>query len=94
MSMPEEQALAVQAGLPDIPQPHGARSPDSAEYALQLAIEAVAGHQVLTTALGMGSLQVYQFLPLAAWHVLDGIALMREAVRSLSERCINGMSVT
>jgi len=94
MSMPSRQAFAVQAGLPDIPQPHGSRSPDSAEYALQLAIEAVAGHQVLTTALGMGSLQVYQFLPLAAWHVLDGIALMREAVRSLSERCINVMSVT
>ena len=94
MTMPSQQGLSVAAGLPDIPQPHDVWSPDAAEYALQLAIEAAAGHHALTMALDMGSLQTYRFLPLAAWHVLDGISLLREAVRSITERCINVMSLT
>lgn len=81
---------AVQAGSSIMP---GKINPVIAEYATQCAMEVMAGHMVLTTALAQGNLQLSQFLPLAAWHLLDHLRLLAGAVNAMAERCIPGIEV-
>jgi aspartate ammonia-lyase len=74
-----------QAGSSIMP---GKINPVIPEYAAQLSLEVIAAHQALTQAAGLGNLQLSQFLPLAAWHLLDDLRLMQNAVRSLAEHCL------
>ena len=76
---------AVQAGSSIMP---GKVNPVIPEYASQLAIEVLAGHTALAVAIGTGNLQLSQFLPLAAWHLLDHLRLLENAAASLARRCL------
>ena len=79
-----------QAGSSIMP---GKVNPVIPEYAAQIAIEVIAGHQALTMAIAGGNLQLSQFFPLAAWHLLDGLALLKNAVQALAERCVRGITI-
>jgi len=71
----------------------GKVNPVIAEYAGQIAIEVIAAHQALTMAVAGGNLQLSQYFPLACWHLLDNLFLLKNAVEALSERCIRGIEV-
>ena len=93
LSMPPVGEISlppVQAGSSIMP---GKVNPVIAEYAWQCAQAVIGDHNVVTQAVAAGNLQLSQFLPLAAWHLLDNLKLLRNAVRSLTERCIPGIQV-
>jgi len=93
LSMPAVGELslpAVQAGSSIMP---GKINPVVAEYAWQCAQAVIGGHAVLTQAVAAGNLQLSQFLPLAAWHLLDNLRLLRNAVVSTERRCVRGINV-
>jgi aspartate ammonia-lyase len=80
----------LQAGSSIMP---GKINPVAAEYAAQAALEAIAGHQALTSAIAAGNLQLSQFLPLAAWHLLDNLLLLKNAAQTLAERCVREIAI-
>lgn len=81
---------ARQAGSTIMP---GKVNPVIPEYVSQLALEVIGGHTTLTTALAMGNLQLSQFLPLAAWRLLDSLRLLHNAVTVLAVRCVSGIEI-
>ncbi|NLH48791.1 MAG: aspartate ammonia-lyase [Myxococcales bacterium] len=80
----------VQAGSSIMP---GKVNPVIPEYAAQLALEAIAGHEALTAAVAAGNLQLSQYFPLAAWHLLDHLHLLNIAVAALAQKCVRGIAV-
>jgi len=78
-----------QAGSSIMP---GKINPVIPEYVAQLALEVMAAHQALTSSVAAGNLQLSQFLPLAAWHLLDNLLLLKNAVTALAERCVAGLT--
>jgi len=80
----------MQAGSSIMP---GKINPVIPEYAAQLAIEVIGGHNTLTHAISQGTLQLSQYFPLAAWRLLDNLQLMRNAADALAMRCICGLKV-
>lgn len=81
---------ARQAGSSIMP---GKVNPVIAEYVQQLSLEVLAGHQALAQAIANGNLQLSQFFPLAAWHMLDNLHLMRQAVASFTRNAVHGIAV-
>jgi len=79
-----------QAGSTIMP---GKVNPVIPEYAAQLAMEVMAGHQALTAAIAAGNWQLSQFLPLAAWHLLDHLILLQNAVQTLAANCIREITI-
>ena len=79
-----------QAGSSIMP---GKVNPVIPEYVQQLALEVQAGHQALTQAIANGNLQLSQFFPLAAWHLLDNLHLMRQAVCSFTRNAVPGLAL-
>ncbi len=80
----------AQAGSSIMP---GKINPVIPEYAAQLAIEVIGGHNVITHAIAQGTLQLSQYFPLAAWRLLDNLQLMRNACDALAMRCICNLKV-
>ncbi len=79
-----------QAGSSIMP---GKVNPVIPEYAAQIALEVMAGHQALAAAIAGGNLQLSQYFPLAAWRLLDGLALLKNAALALAERCVRDIRV-
>jgi aspartate ammonia-lyase len=79
-----------QAGSSIMP---GKVNPVIPEYVSQLALTALAGHNALGAAVAAGNLQLSQFAPLAAWHLLDNLRLLTQAARALARDCIAGLTV-
>ncbi|MDP8225852.1 MAG: aspartate ammonia-lyase [Candidatus Lernaella stagnicola] len=79
-----------QAGSSIMP---GKVNPVIAEYASQMALATLAGHAALSTAVASGNLQLSQFLPLAAWYLLDNLRLLRNAAEVLASKCFTGLEV-
>ncbi len=80
----------MQAGSSIMP---GKINPVIPEYVTQMAMEAIAGHGAIISSISAGNLQLSQFFPLAAWHLLDNLRLLENAVSSLGKRCISGLTV-
>ncbi|RJO69586.1 MAG: aspartate ammonia-lyase [Myxococcales bacterium] len=80
----------MQAGSSIMP---GKVNPVIPEYVAQLALETMAGHQALVAAVSQGNLQLSQYFPLAAWHLLDNLRLLDNAARALVERLLPDLAV-
>jgi len=94
LSMPPVGEIILpprQAGSSIMP---GKVNPVIPEYVAQIAGEMQAGHQALTTALAGGNLQLSQYLPVVAWHLLDTLRLGVNGVQSLNQHCIAGLEVS
>ena len=79
-----------QAGSSIMP---GKVNPVIPEYVAQIAGEIMAGHGALTMAAAGGNLQLSQYFPVIAWHLLDHLRLAANGVQSLSQRCIRDLKV-
>ncbi len=81
---------AVQAGSSIMP---GKVNPVLPEMVTQVALRVIAHDGAVTSAAGMGQLELNAFLPLIADSLLDMLELLCAAVPLLTERCIRGIEV-
>jgi aspartate ammonia-lyase len=72
----------------------GKVNPVIPEAAAQCGIEVCARDQVIAQAAAMGNLELSQFMPLIADHLLGSLSLLTNAVTMLARRCVRGIEAT
>ncbi|CCG07210.1 aspartate ammonia-lyase [Pararhodospirillum photometricum] len=77
-----------QAGSSMMP---GKVNPVIPEAVTQAALRVMAHDQAITTAAGLGSLELNPFLPLIADSLLDSLALLANACDILARHCVEGL---
>ncbi|MGE5675015.1 MAG: aspartate ammonia-lyase, partial [Mycobacterium leprae] len=79
---------ALQAGSSIMP---GKVNPVMTEMASQVAYQVMAADLAITMAAQAGQLELNALLPLIAHHLLSSLAIMRNAVTLLAQRCVAGI---
>ena len=80
---------AVQAGSSIMP---GKVNPVIPEMVHQVAIRVLANDLAITTAASLGQLELNPFIPTIAYHLLDSLEVMTNAVSIFTELCIKGIT--
>jgi aspartate ammonia-lyase len=80
---------AVQKGSSIMP---GKVNPVIPEMVSQVALKVMANDSTIGLAAGWGNLELNQFTPLIAYSILDSLRLLKNAVQTLDQRCIKGIT--
>ena len=62
------------------------------EMVHQVAIRVLANDLAITTAASLGQLELNPFIPTIAYHLLDSLEVMTNAVSIFTELCIKGIT--
>lgn len=81
---------AVQPGSSIMP---GKVNPVIPEVVNQVAYQVIGNDLTVTLAAESGQLQLNAFEPVIAYNILDSTRMMTRAMRTLTQRCINGITV-
>ena len=71
----------------------GKVNPVIAEMVQQVALQVQANHQAISSAAGMGSLELNPFLPLIADRLLSSLDMVIDGVQALDQRCLRGVDI-
>ncbi len=78
----------VQAGPSIMP---GKVNPVMAEMTIQTALQVMAQDQAISTAAGMGNLELNAFMPLIARNLLSSLSLLKNTLPLFTEKCVRGL---
>jgi len=81
---------AVQLGSSMMP---GKINPVIPEFAIQLALQATGHHASCQAALDHGELDLNVWESLVVFNILDSMALLANAVATLDEKCVRGLTI-